>query len=173
MATFNPYKNAVKESINVDSIDRHSPQKVILCNRGNKFYGEFIGKIDTHDVQISGGVLTNVTLSNAVICDDNGVIDLSSIGKKLIEIGAVIDVDIPAISSLAENNASAIQELSGKLDNYGDEFHKLSVATEKNISCIRGKISTIEKNISGLSDMLVVDDFSKNGRISAWYDDDT
>lgn len=46
MATFNPYSRAIKESINVDFRDRHSPQKVILCNRENKFYGEFIGTMN-------------------------------------------------------------------------------------------------------------------------------
>jgi hypothetical protein len=108
MATFNPYNRAVKESINVDSKDRHSPQKVILCNRENKFFGEFIGKVRTQNVEISGGILTDVTLSNAVICDDNGVIDLSAISNKLTEIDAVLDVDVPAISALAETNASSI-----------------------------------------------------------------
>ena len=72
MANFNSYDKAIKESINVDFRDRHSAQKVILCNRENRFYGEFIGTMTAENVSISGGALTNVTLSNVVILYDDG-----------------------------------------------------------------------------------------------------
>jgi len=73
MSSFNPYTKAVKEAINVDFTTRQSPQKVILCNRQNKFYGEFIGKITaTEGMVISSGVFTDVDLSNVTIYDSEG-----------------------------------------------------------------------------------------------------
>lgn len=155
MATFNPYNRAVKESINVDSKDRHSPQKVILCNRENKFFGEFIGKVRTSDVEISGGVLTDVTLSNAVICDKNGVLDLSGISQKLTEIDAVLDVDVPAISSMAETNASSIQELCSAINSQGGECSELSQKIEwnkKDIGRLSVRLSVAEDDIDEIQD---------------------
>ena len=112
MATFNPYTRATKETINVDFNDRHSPQKVILCNRENQFYGTFTGKVNTHDVNINGGLLSGVVLSDCTICDKNGIVDISKIADSLANICAIVDMDIPEISALARQNESSIVELS-------------------------------------------------------------
>lgn len=114
MSSFNPYTKAVKEAINVDFTTRQSPQKVILCNRQNKFYGEFIGKITaTEGMVISSGVFTDVDLSNVTIYDSEGQeIDLKDLSKTMRGISAYLQVDLPEICALAIENSSRIDELS-------------------------------------------------------------
>ena len=120
MATFNPYSRAIKESINVDFRDRHSPQKVILCNRENKFYGEFIGTMNCCSVDFTGGRITDVELSNVSIYDASGKLwSLSSLSQRLADIYASMGVlstgTIPTLSIQISANTERILELSTAL----------------------------------------------------------
>lgn len=128
MATFNPYNKAIKESINVDFKDRHSPQKVILCNRENQFYGEFIGTIKGNGIDLNGGKISNVELSNVSIYDDEGnVVHLSSLAKDLTNIKA----DIHYISSEAIPSVwLAIEGLSGNISSLNGGLEDISALAE-------------------------------------------
>ena len=97
MSSFNPYTKATKEAVNVDFTTRQSPQKVILCNRQNKFYGEFIGKVTaTEGMVISSGVFTGVDLSNVTIYDSEGrEIDLRDLSKTMRDVSAYLQVELP------------------------------------------------------------------------------
>ena len=123
MATFNPYNKAVKESINVDYKDRHSAQKVILCNRENKFFGEFIGIAKFNDIDVTGGQLANVNLSNvSIYANDGSVIHLSSLAEDL----KVVEVDFPIISALARKNEEDIKTISAYNKNVDDLIDEIS-----------------------------------------------
>lgn len=116
MDTFNPYNRAIKETINVDFRDRHSAQKVILCNRENRFYGEFIGTMSAENVNINKGMLTNVSLSNVVILYGDGEqLYLSSITDKISEFEATLDnfkeVVLPSILSIANSVSSQLSSV--------------------------------------------------------------
>lgn len=123
MATFNPYNKAVKESINVDYKDRHSAQKVILCNRENKFFGEFIGIAKFNNIDVTGGQLANVNLSNvSIYAADGSVLHLSSIAEDLEK----VVVDFPEISALARKNEENIKTISAYNKNVDDLIGEIS-----------------------------------------------
>lgn len=124
MATFNPYNKAVKESINVDYKDRHSAQKVILCNRENKFFGEFVGIAKFNDIDVTGGQLANVNLSNvSIYAADGRVLHLSSLAEDLEK----VVVDFPEISALARKNENDINTISAHNKNVDGIINDLSV----------------------------------------------
>lgn len=107
MATFNPYNRAVKESINVDTKDRHSPQKVILCNRENKFFGEFIGKMRTSNLELSGVVNSE----NAIIRDG------------IISGGIIVDSKLSNIA--IDGLSNLLSTLGGELSDLGDHLSSI------------------------------------------------
>jgi uncharacterized protein YjbI with pentapeptide repeats len=117
MATFNPYNSSIKESINVDFKDRHSPQKVILCNRENQFYGTFYGRLNACSVDINGGIIKNATLSNVNL----GGIDLSGLQEQITEFQTDFDLwreeIIPGMSSDLDQAISDIHVLSNRIKN--------------------------------------------------------
>jgi len=115
MSTFNPYNRAIKESINVDFRDRHSMQKVILCNRENQFYGEFIGIIKANGATITNGILSNVSLYNTVLYDKEGnPIDLTQMAEDMYAISDAIFETIPYLSGKIDELSSNIIQLGGE-----------------------------------------------------------
>ena len=163
MATFNPYNKAIKESINVDFKDRVSPQKVILCNRENKFYGEFIGHLNSDSIDIKGGKLTNVTLSNVIICDAEGhEYNLSSLQKVLGDIEAEFsefsDGVVPYISAEISGNAEDIFKLSSMLTNSGANIDVLSSQITAEALIRKRQDEGISSNVRLSVDSLVATD---------------
>ena len=170
--TYNPYTRAVKESINVDFENRYSNQKVILCNRENKFYGTFIGLIKDSQFELSGGTLTDVRLSNVVILDSEGKeINLSRINERLEDIYYNLDVissslkttisdTIPAISielnSAISANSVDISSLFSKLvtlsANSSSGLSILESYISSNLYNLSSELSTTKQNIKTNSD---------------------
>lgn len=170
--SYNPYTRAVKESINVDFENRYSNQKVILCNRENKFYGTFIGLIKDSQFELSGGTLTDVRLSNVVILDSEGKeINLSRINERLEDIYYNLDVissslkttisdTIPAISielnSAISANSVDISSLFSKLvtlsANSSSGLSILESYISSNLYNLSSELSTTKQNIKTNSD---------------------
>ena len=127
MSTFNPYNRAIKESINVDFRDRHSMQKVILCNRENQFYGEFIGTIKANGATITDGVLSGVSLYDSVLYDKEGhAIELTKLAEDIYAISDAIFETLPKLSADISDLSTSLSTLSAECGEF-----KISVFTMK------------------------------------------
>ena len=67
MSTYTDLHNRVQESINVDYNSRVTPQKVKFHNVENEYWGTFKGTMQVDNVALSGGSLSDVTLTNVKI----------------------------------------------------------------------------------------------------------
>lgn len=133
MANFNPYDKAIKESINVDFRDRHSAQRVILCNRGNIFYGEFIGALSANDVTIRKGMISNATLSNVILLNPDGTeLHLSDVTDKVVNFERKLEYfELSLIPDLSSNISSLYAAIDGAMGRMYDLSTDLEVEKEQ------------------------------------------
>lgn len=187
MANFNIFNRAIKESINVDFRDRHSPQKVILCNRENEFYGRFFGEINGTLGVLSGGKvgLTNVDLSGVRLFDSEGKpIDLSSVTQAVEDFRAQVYETWGSIEQLSNDVSSgqgSSMVLSGKVDNIISAIDAMDydkpIARGKKIGRIlqdNGKIEVIVDDINedDLALAILPSDFRQGSdKLGFYYDD--
>lgn len=124
MATFTPCNNKRTESIVVDFKDRHTAQKVILCNRENLFYGRFIGVLTANEIDVRSGILSNVTLYNAVIRDSSGnEVVLSDINENINEFKELLSsFQLSVLPGLSDD----IHTLSGHVEDWILSVYEIS-----------------------------------------------
>ena len=153
MANLNPYDKAVKESINVDFKTRMSPQKVILCNRENQFYGKFVGKAQFEDVDIKGGTLQDVALSNVAIYDTDGNrVDLSVISEQIAELAQIVDEEIPQITADISVLQDGLSSLSAVVVDFQGIVGSVSSVLSSEISSDRERMDGIELSVYAVAD---------------------
>lgn len=178
MATFNPFNKSIKESINVDFKDRHSPQKVILCNRENQFYGEFVGAVKATELDVDGGTFSNVQLSNVSLIDKDGKEwDLSQINQDITDLKAEIhqikeDQMITALCVEISGNTELIRKLSADLqtvsttsDGINDLLNAERVQRRAEDDELRHRIDSATAALSGVDQFLSseISSLSKSG----------
>jgi hypothetical protein len=161
METFNNFRRVMEDTLRVDMEKRWTPQIVKFINNKNEFYGFFNGKID-----VNGGVLNDVSLSNVTIYKPNGetlnidkIIEMSDkfddYDMQFVTISNIITADIPyqlkqKIDELSIEVYSDIESLNKKIY---DETRKLSneITTK-----IESSNETVYKTITDVSNELSI-----------------
>lgn len=148
MSTYTDLHNRVQESINVDYVTRKTPQKVILANKENEYYGTFHGQVDIENIDVNGGTISGVTIQDAVLsgvqlCAVDGLnIDLGDYVKKdeIDELCTRFDTLERDASQAARDAASALVSARAAFDGIGT--YKDSV--ESKIDGIRTEVNNID-----------------------------
>lgn len=153
MATFDDFKRVIKETVQVDSKERFTPQEVKFINRKNEFYGKFIGEAKIYGLSADGSYLKDATivdtkLSNvSLYASDGTVISLSDIADQLYFMGQ----DIGTLSSYCIELSNATDILSTSSSELSSLLKKLSVYTEDTVDKLSNDIDTISSYIDNLS----------------------
>lgn len=161
MSTYTDLHNRIKENLTIlrkpgSKDDGMSPQKVILVNPENQFYGTFNGKMN-----ITGGILSGLKIIDSEL-EGVKLDDASVDGVSLRELKTTVDVNIQDIEQLqkdkeaisAAHNALSVG-LSGVVDNLSVAVNeKLDNAVEevkKSISGVVGDATTLSIGLGNLS----------------------
>lgn len=107
MSTYTDLHNRIKENLTIlrrpgSKSDGMSPQKVILINPENQFYGTFNGKMN-----ITGGILSGLTIVDSEL---SGV-ELAGAtvdGESLSELKTMVETNTQAIELLSVNMLSGV-----------------------------------------------------------------
>ena len=67
MSTYTDLHNRVKENITVDYNNRVTPQRVRFFNEQNEYWGTFRGHVSAENININGGSLSGVTLTDTIL----------------------------------------------------------------------------------------------------------
>lgn len=161
MSTYTDLHNRIKENLTIlrkpgSKDDGMSPQKVILVNPENQFYGTFNGKMNT-----TGGILSGLKIIDSEL-EGVKLDDASVDGVSLRELKTTADVNTQDIEQLqkdkeaisAAHNALSVG-LSGAVDNLSVAVNeKLDNAVEevkKSISGVVGDATTLSIGLGNLS----------------------
>lgn len=161
MSTYTDLHNRIKENLTIlrkpgSKDDGMSPQKVILVNPENQFYGTFNGKMNT-----TGGILSGLKIIDSEL-EGVKLDDASVDGVSLRELKTTADVNTQDIEQLqkdkeaisAAHNALSVG-LSGVVDNLSVAVNeKLDNAVEevkKSISGVVGDATTLSIGLGNLS----------------------
>lgn len=161
MSTYTDLHNRIKENLTIlrkpgSKDDGMSPQKVILVNPENQFYGTFNGEMN-----ITGGILSGLKIIDSEL-EGVKLDDASADGVSLRELKTTVDVNTQEIEQL-QKDADAISAahdtlsvgLSSAVDNLSVAVNeKLDNAVEevkKSISGVVGDVTTLSDDLSSLS----------------------
>lgn len=161
MSTYTDLHNRIKENLTIlrkpgSKDDGMSPQKVILINPENEFYGTFNGKVNITSGTLSGLKIVDCELENVDLA--GATVDGVSLG----ELKATVEVntqDIEQLTADAETISAAHDTLSTGLSvaisALGiDVDKKLSAAVDsikESIGGVVGDVGTLSHDLSGLS----------------------
>lgn len=161
MSTYTDLHNRIKENLTIlrkpgSKDDGMSPQKVILVNPENQFYGTFNGKMN-----ITGGILSGLKIIDSEL-EGVKLDDASVDGMSLRELKTTVDVNTQDIEQLQKDakTISAAHDalsvgLSGAVDNLSVAVNeKLDNAVEevkKSISGVVGNVTTLSIGLDDLS----------------------
>lgn len=161
MSTYTDLHNRIKENLTIlrkpgSKDDGMSPQKVILVNPENQFYGTFNGKMN-----ITGGILSGLKIIDSEL-EGVKLDDASVDGVSLRELKTTVDVNTQDIEQLQKDakTISAAHDalsvgLSGAVDNLSVAVNeKLDNAVEevkKSISGVVGNVTTLSIGLDDLS----------------------
>lgn len=161
MSTYTDLHNRIKENLTIlrkpgSKDDGMSPQKVILVNPENQFYGTFNGKMNT-----TGGILSGLKIIDSEL-EGVKLDDASVDGVSLRELKTTADVNTQDIEQLQKDakTISAAHDalsagLSGAVDNLSVAINeKLDNAVEevkKSISGSVGDVSILSDDLGALS----------------------
>lgn len=161
MSTYTDLHNRIKENLTIlrkpgSKDDGMSPQKVILVNPENQFYGTFNGKMNT-----TGGILSGLKIIDSEL-EGVKLDDASVDGVSLRELKTTADVNTQDIEQLQKDKEaiSAAHDalsvgLSGAVDNLSVAVNeKLDNAVEevkKSISGVVGDVTTLSIGLGNLS----------------------
>lgn len=161
MSTYTDLHNRIKENLTIlrkpgSKDDGMSPQKVILVNPENQFYGTFNGAVN-----ITSGILSGLKIIGSEL-EGVKLDDASVDGISLRELKTTVDVNTQDIEQL-QKDAKAISAahdalsvgLSSAVDNLSaDVNEKLDNAVEevkKSISGVIGGVTTLSGDFGALS----------------------
>lgn len=161
MSTYTDLHNRIKENLTIlrkpgSKDDGMSPQKVILVNPENQFYGTFNGKMNT-----TGGILSGLKIIDSEL-EGVKLDDASVDGVSLRELKTTADVNTQDIEQLQKDKEaiSAAHDalsvgLSGAVDNLSVAVNeKLDNAVEevkKSIGGVVGDVTTLSIGLGNLS----------------------
>lgn len=161
MSTYTDLHNRIKENLTIlrkpgSKDDGMSPQKVILVNPENEFYGTFNGKMNITSGTLSSLKIVDCELENVDLADAT-VDDVS-----LSELKATVDVNTQVIEQLtadAKTISAAHDTLSAGLSTaisaLGDDVStKLTKAVDgikESIGGAVGNVETLSHDLSSLS----------------------
>ncbi len=161
MSTYTDLHNRIKENLTIlrkpgSKDDGMSPQKVILVNPENQFYGTFNGEMN-----ITGGILSGLKIIDSEL-EGVKLDDASVDGVSLRELKTTVDVntqDIEQLQKDAKTISAAHDALSIGLSSAVDNLsvvvnEKLDNAVEevkKSISGVVGDVTTLSIGLGDLS----------------------
>ena len=155
MSTYTDLHNRIKENLTIlrkpgSKDDGMSPQKVILINPENQFYGTFNGKMNVMEGILSGLKIVNSELDNVKL--DGATID----GVSLSELKDTIDVntqDIEQLQKDAKHISASHDQLSTGLSSAIDGLSvKLNEKLDNTIEDVKKSISGAVGDVAILSD---------------------
>ena len=158
MSTYTDLHNRIKENVTIlrkpgSKDDGMSPQKVILINPENQFYGTFNGAMNIKggtlsDLTLAGGTIDGATIKNATFLDGDTPVSIGEIASSVSDHEQRLsqaEADIKTISA-------AHAELSGDLSNaIGDLSSNINTKVDAAVSAIEKDISSISGDVNALS----------------------
>lgn len=198
MSTYTDLHCRLKENLTIlrkpgSKDDGLSPQKVILINPENQFYGSFNGEMNITGGTLSnldfvGGTVTGTAIKDAKFYNGNEVIDIGAMASNISKNEQAIDelkVDVEELSgkqadaeaAAKEQLEEARAELSGLVESevgaVGERVDKLS----GDVKTISSDLEKLEEDVDGLSassagclvykDKLSLND--QNTTLSSWF----
>lgn len=161
MSTYTDLHNRIKENVTIlrkpgSKDDGMSPQKVILINPENQFYGTFNGAMNIKggtlsDLTLVGGTIDGTTIKNASFLDGDTPVPIGEIAAAVSDHEQRLtqaEADIKAVSA-AHNALSG--DLSGAI---GDLSVKVNQKIDNAVADIERSIGGVVTDVKDLSDDL-------------------
>lgn len=165
MSTYTDLHNRIRENLTIlrkpgSTDDGMSPQKVILVNPENQFYGTFSGQMNItggtlSDLALVGGTLNGTTLKDAKFLNGNQVVPIGELAASVSEheqrisvLEVAKDIISDAHDFLSVGLSSAIDTLSLSIDTKLDEAVK---DIKDGIEGVVSGVGTLSDDLSSLS----------------------
>ena len=155
MSTYTDLHNRVKENIAVDYNNRITTQRVRLFNEQNEFWGTLRGHISAENININGGILSGVTIQDAVLTGNvilPGNYDLAKIGSNIYQLS--VDLEELDRRLYSEEDTRQIEDikLSTRIDglkaDLAREIGTLSIVLTQQDSIISSYLSSKIEQLS-------------------------
>ena len=161
MSTYTDLHNRIKENLTIlrkpgSKDDGMSPQKVILINPENQFYGTFNGVINTTGGTLSGldlvgGTITGATIKEAQFLNGDTPIPIGELANSVSDHEQRISDLETSASNISAAHDSLSTELSTAIDNLSTS---INTKIDEAVSEIQSTAGAAAKNIETLSNDL-------------------
>lgn len=166
MSTYTDLHCRLKENLTIlrkpgSKDDGLSPQKVILINPENQFYGSFNGEMNItggtlSNLEFTGGTITGTTIKDAKFLDGNEVISIGEMASNISQNEKAIqglEQDLEELSSKqADAEAAAKQQLEEATRELSGLIEDQVGAVEDKVEELSGKVEIVSSDLDKLEE---------------------
>ena len=155
MSTYTDLHNRVQESINVDYKSRITPQNVKLLNAENEYWGTFKGKVQAEDIELTGGTLSGVIITDATL---DGVKFSNVDGLQIDMTDYAKTADLQELASDVQDLESNVKVAQQDVQNATTQVNKALTDLETLSKSLNNSVDTtlqsVNNNLNGFTEII-------------------